>query len=98
MLSGLRKAIGKERAISNAKIVKILKKEGFELSEVRVRKIINYIRIKELIPNLIATSEGYYIATSKGEIEDYIRSLVGREKAIREVRMKLENQLLQLTD
>jgi hypothetical protein len=42
---------------------------------------------------LIATSKGYYIATSRQEMEDYIVSLRGREDAIRAVRESMEKQL-----
>lgn len=93
MISGLRKAIGKERAISNAKIVKILAKEGLEVTDIRVRKIINHIRVNGLIRLLVANSKGYYIATKREEVIDYIDSLRGRESAIRDARVSLEQQL-----
>jgi hypothetical protein len=42
---------------------------------------------------LIAASEGYYIAETRKELEDYLRSLEGREGAIHAVRKSLEKQL-----
>jgi hypothetical protein len=42
---------------------------------------------------LIATSKGYYIATSVDEMRQYIESLRGRENAIRAVRESMEKQL-----
>lgn len=93
IVRGLTKKVGKEKAITNTEIVAILKKEGYKLSEVRVRKIINYIRVNGIIERLIATSDGYYIANNEQEVRDYIESLKGREEAIRAVRRRLEAQL-----
>jgi len=93
IVTGMRKIVGRERAITNAEIVARLKKEGYKLSEARVRKIINYIRVNGIIERLIATSEGYYIANTDQEVRDYIESLKGREEAIRAVRRRLEGQL-----
>lgn len=93
IVTGLRKIVGRERAITNSEIVARLKKEGYKLSEVRVRKIINYIRVNGIIERLIATSDGYYIANNEQEVRDYIESLKGREEAIRAVRRRLEAQL-----
>jgi len=92
MIQGLMGKQGKGKAVKNWIICKCLKKQGYKISEARVRKIINYIRINGMVLGLIATSEGYYIADSKAEIEDYIKSLKGREEAIRVVRESLEKQ------
>ena len=93
IISGLQKVVGKEKAITNSKIVALLKKEGYKLSEARVRKIINHIRVNGLVERVIATSDGYYIATSEEEMVEYIESLKGREDAIRAVRRSFEMQL-----
>lgn len=45
--------------------------------------------MKNLVPGLMASSRGYYITTDPREIERYVRSLEGREAAIREVRRKM---------
>lgn len=90
---GLRNKIGEARAITNTAITKAMKGAGYQLTEARLRKIINHIRIHGLIKWLIATSKGYYIATSRQEMEDYIVSLRGREDAIRAVRESMEKQL-----
>ena len=60
--------------------------------ESRVRKVINYIRNNSIIPCLIATNKGYYIATDAKEITDYEDSLKGRESAIRRIRLSLHKQ------
>lgn len=90
---GLKTKIGEARAITNAAITKAMKGAGYQLNEARVRKIINHIRTTGMVRWLIATSKGYYIATSRQEMEDYIGSLRGREDAIRAVRESMERQL-----
>lgn len=90
---GLANKVGEARAITNTAITKAMKGAGYQLTEARLRKIINHIRTTGLIKWLIATSKGYYIATNRQEMEDYIGSLRGRELAIRAVRESMESQL-----
>lgn len=91
---GLSNKVGEGKAITNAAITKAMKGAGYQLNEARVRKIINHIRTTGMVRWLIATSKGYYIATSRQEMDDYIGSLRGREDAIRAVRESMEQQLL----
>lgn len=90
---GLITKVGKAKAITNTAITKAMKGAGYQLTEARLRKIINHIRTNGLIHLLIATSNGYYIATSTEEVQQYIESLKGREDAIRVVRESMERQL-----
>ena len=91
--TGLRNKVGEAKAITNAAITKAMKGAGYILTEARLRKIINHIRVNGLVKRLIATSKGYYIATTRQEMEQYIESLKGREMAIRQVRESMERQL-----
>ncbi len=91
LVQGLQTKVGKQSAVTNKYIVSKLK-DRYKITEARVRKIINYIRITGLVPCLIATSDGYYIAQSNDEVRDYESSLYGRENAIREVRLSLDRQ------
>ena len=90
---GLANKFGEAMAITNTAITKAMRGAGYQLTEARLRKIINHIRIHGMIRWLIATSKGYYVATSRQEMEDYIGSLRGREDAIRAVRESMEKQL-----
>lgn len=90
---GLVTKVGEQKAITNASITTAMKRAGYKLTEARVRKIINHIRTHGLVKWLIATSKGYYIATSIEEVENYIGSLRGREEAIRAVRESMEQQI-----
>lgn len=88
--------IGKDKAVTNRQICERMKKKGYELTETRVRKIVNRIRTNNLVECLIATSKGYYVTHNKKELENYIKSLKGREEAIRMVREALEQQTRKL--
>lgn len=92
IISCLQHHIGKDKAVTNRQICERMKKRGYELTETRVRKIVNRIRTNNLVECLIATSRGYYVTHDQKELENYIKSLKGREEAIRLVREALEQQ------
>lgn len=93
MVRCLSKKRGKDNAVTNKKIVKGMKAQGYDIDDIRVRKLISHIRTNDLIPCLIASNSGYYIAADKVEVQDYIDSLQGRESAIRAVREAMERQI-----
>lgn len=95
-ITGMKTKVGKERSVTNAEIVKGLKNQAYKIDGARVRKIINHIRIKGIVQGLIATSEGYYIATCEKELAEYEESLKGREDAIRAVRLSISKQRRQM--
>ena len=92
VIRGLSTKFGKYDAVTNNHIIKCLREKVYRIDAVRLRKIINYIRTKDLIPGLIATSDGYYIATTEQELIEYEESLRGREDAIRAVRLSIARQ------
>lgn len=93
IVRGLLRKVGKANAITNSAIVRGMKANlNLSLTEERVRKIINHIRCHDLVPCLIATSNGYYIAESEQELREYETSLLGREEAIRNVRLAIQRQ------
>ena len=93
IVRGLLLKVGKANAVTNSAIVRGMKSNlNLSLTEARVRKIINYIRCNDIVPCLIATSNGYYIAESEQELKEYEESLLGREEAIRNVRMSIQRQ------
>lgn len=93
MVRSLRVKVGQALAVKNAYICERLKEQGYEVNDARIRKLINYIRVNGLVPRLIATSRGYYVSNDRKELQDYIKSLKGREDAIREVRLAIEKQI-----
>ena len=93
----LKSRLGRENAITNKNLVNRMSKLGFSsITPERMRKLINHIRIYDLLDCLVASSKGYYISNDEKEISDYIDSLRGREEAIRAVRLALEAQLSRL--
>ena len=93
IVRGLRLKVGKAMSVTNRAIVEGMKRNlGLKITEPHVRKIINHIRVNDLVPCLIATSQGYYIAESEQELKDYEESLLGREEAIRSVRLSIQRQ------
>ena len=93
MVRCLAKHIGKSCAISNAQMCEKMALYGYQIGEVRVRKIINHIRNNGLVECLIATGKGYYVTESIQEMETYIESVKNREDAIRTMRESMELQL-----
>lgn len=92
ILQGLRTKVGKGNAVTNRTIVMRLNIAGHSVTEPRIRKLINHIRMTDLLPGLIATSGGYFLATSEKELLDYEESLLGREDAIKQVRLAIARQ------
>lgn len=94
----LKLKIGEANAITSKEVVKLYqdaKKAGktkFTMTGARWRKIIHHIRINNLVPLLISTSKGYYIATKEEEIKNYILSLKERINSITTVYDAMEHQ------
>jgi hypothetical protein len=75
---------GKENIVTNQEIIDgIYKHYNVKLSQPRVRKIIQYIRLNNLLAGLIATQSGYYYTTRESEIREWIETMKQREAAIR---------------
>lgn len=71
-----------DRPIINRNATQWLKRNGYNCSEARSRKIVSTIRLECLVENVIATSKGYYVSDDAEEIADYIQSLRERAGAI----------------
>ena len=89
---GLAAHVGKANYVTNKHICECLTKAGYQINDARLRKIVNYIRVKGVVKCVIATSNGYYVATNKAEISDYTDSLKGRAEAINAVAQAVELQ------
>jgi hypothetical protein len=97
MIQGFENHVGADRAITNREICGKLRAKGYDVTEVRVRKIVNYIRTHNLVPRLMATGKGYYITNEPGELLGYISSLKGRREAISEVINVMQQQYMKMT-
>ncbi len=78
--------VGKKNVITGDKITAYYNRHGHQIKGPRLRKIINFIRTHQLVKNLIANSDGYYISNDSKEIDDYILSLNQRINSIIQVR------------
>tara|TARA_R100000951_G_scaffold116523_2_gene128779 strand:- start:1422 stop:1769 length:348 start_codon:yes stop_codon:yes gene_type:complete len=83
IVKGLQTKIGKHNAITNIKMIKALHVHGYKsLSEPRIRKIINFIRIQGLIINLIASNKGYWIEENINERRKYVKGVKQRAESM----------------
>lgn len=62
----------------------------------RMRKIIHEIRAKGIIPNLLASSKGYYISEDLNELEAYFESLDQRINSIKEIQDQIAHVIRNL--
>ncbi len=76
-----------------------LKSFGYGVSDARIRKMVNYIRVMNLMaPSvLIGTNQGYFITDDSHVIEDQIESLQGRIDSTQAVIDSIKAQKLNLT-
>ena len=87
MIAGLSTKIGATNAVSSSQIISRLKlKKGIDIAGPRIRKLIQHIRLNNLLPGLIASSKGYYMAIEKAELKEYAESLQQRINAIQELK------------
>ena len=94
LVGELRLRVGAKNAIRNKDLCRQLTAQGYQgLTESRVRKCINYIRMNGLVPHLIANCNGYFCASSIEQVEKYIESLDERAKAIWAMRAALKRDL-----
>lgn len=89
---GLAGHVGKSNEVTSTHICNCLTKAGYKINGARLRKVVNYIRIKGIVKCLIATSQGYYVATNKAEVEKFTGSLRGRGDAIYAVAKAMDLQ------
>jgi len=89
IVKGISMRKGKNSAVSGTLIC-----EKMNLHGARLRKIINYIRVNNLIYGLCSCSKGYYTATNINELEDCIISLRQRISSQVKVLNAMEGQTM----
>ena len=92
IVDALKTKKGKENAVTSTQIVQALRSHGLKLSERNVFKIVNHIRMCDLIVGLMGSSTGYYIINSEHEFIKYECTLLSREEALKQVRQCIERQ------
>jgi hypothetical protein len=86
MVAGLVRRVGEHRAITADDMIAGMKLFGYKVTQPRIRKLINFIRVNKLVRNLIATSKGYYVENDPKKLQVYLESLDQRIRSIQEVR------------
>jgi hypothetical protein len=76
-----RNYIGKTKAITGHVIVTRMKEKGYNITEPRLRKIMNHIRKTGIAP-ILSNSKGYWYSNSSLEIQEQVKSLKERSQAI----------------
>jgi len=67
---------GKKNAATNKVIcAAILKFKGIKITDIRMRKIVQYIRAYNLVPRLCSTQTGYFVAETDQEWEEWKESM-----------------------
>lgn len=83
----LKHARGPENAMSARMIVESIQRNypDIRIDDVRVRKIINYMRVNKMIKNLLASSRGYFIERDRERVRQYVSSLRSRARNVMQV-------------
>lgn len=103
LVSLLQAHVGKRTAITSFALAAALNKyveanrdkfrPKFKVAGSRLRKMINHIRIRRLLPGLCGLESGYFLADSRDDLKTAIVSLRQRADAIRAVSEALEADL-----
>ena len=89
----LSERVGSKNAMKNEDCRIYLSMQHFFTTEPRIRKMINYIRVHQLCQNLIATSQGYFVAENELQLQEYIHSLKQRAASIMLVAQSYDRKL-----
>lgn len=86
---GLETKIGIENIISTPEIIKRIHEfekrgnpDAKKLEDVRIRIMVRHIIINDMVPCLVSSRKGFYVATKPSEIDSEIQSLDDRITAI----------------
>ena len=96
LVNALKTKNGKENAVTSTQIVTALRGHNMKINERNVCRIVNHIRMNDLINGLMASNVGYYISNSEEELMDYENSLLIRETSIKKLRKSIERQRLKM--
>lgn len=89
---GMITKLGREQAISSTEVIKAMKHHGYKITAPRFRKIMHIIRVSGMIPGILGTSSGYFIARTNDEYLDYLVSINQRLDHIKSLRDALTKQ------
>lgn len=82
--AGMQQHIGSANAITGPKIMAALRARGYKASGAQLREAVHHLRVKRRM-FICADHRGYYLASTKEEKEQQIRSMKSRVREIQEV-------------
>ena len=94
LIKYLKTRIGRNQAVNNHWICRFLTKQTkVQVNYRTVQFLINDIRKNALVPLLIASSEGYFVAKTKTEAANYLRKLNATITDLQQIENALFNQV-----
>ena len=92
LMKGLEVKKGKVNAVTRKQILTGIKSQNVKINRSHVERIINHIRMNDLIEGLVGSTTGYYITSTEQELMDYEVSLQKREASLKKVRLIMQRQ------
>ncbi len=92
LVTALKTKKGKANAVKSRQMVEALRYYGIKLTDKQVFKLVNYIRMNDLIVGLRSSSAGYYIISSEQDFIYYEDILQSREAALKKLRLCMKRQ------
>ena len=92
LIKGLEVKKGKVNAVTCKQILNGVKSQNLKMNRRHLDKLINHIRMNDLIEGLVGSTTGYYITSTEQELKDYEGSLLSREASLKRVRMTMQRQ------
>ena len=92
LVNALKIKKGRKNAVKSKQIIEGLHSHGLKIKEKQVHRIINHIRMNDIVMGLMGSSVGYYIIDSEQDFINYEDGLLKRETALRKVRMCIKRQ------
>ena len=92
IVAGMKTKLGADNAISSRQAIEKMKIKGLKIDGPRFRKILHVIRVSGMLPGIVGTSKGYYLASNHLEWGNYIKSITERTAHLAKLRDAIREQ------
>jgi len=92
LVQGFESHRGKEHSITATQILQRLRSSNYDITGAQLIKLINYIRLSDLMPCLISDEAGYYVAANHAEMDQYLKSIQKKIEKLQVIREQLVQQ------
>lgn len=94
IIARFKKLPGKQHVVTNTQIMQKLNEAyNLNLKEPRIRKLIQFIRMNNLLPGLVGTSQGYFYTNDVEEIQKWVDSMQERIRVMEHSRQIAQNHI-----